>query len=149
MRSLIRRSASEKCQQVVKPKPGLKVCGYLQYGLFPGSQKLSLAFHLMPSHTNKFKKSILYLENFVSCGARETTCLNQKNGCFDRNHLVWGIARPQGWETARLLGLIFFPPTKQNPSTYFSSGHGSVIVEPGKQDLTGWWVHWKNISKVQ
>lgn len=77
-------------------------------GLFQGSQKLSLAFHLMPSYINKFKKRVLLPETFVSCGATESTCLNRKNGCLDRNHLVCGMARPQGWETASLLGRLFF-----------------------------------------
>lgn len=90
-----RQSASEKCQQVVKPNPGLSFHGYLQYRLVQGSQKLSIAFHLIPGYINKFKKRVLLLETFVSCGAAESTCLNWKNGCFDRNHLVCGTARPR------------------------------------------------------
>lgn len=47
------------------------------------------------------------------------SCLHRKNGCFDRSHLVCGTARPQGWGTASLLGLIslFFPSANtESPS---------------------------------
>lgn len=51
--------------------------------------------------STNFKKNVLHPETFVSC-------LHRKNGCFDRSHLVCGTARPQGWGTASLLGLISF-----------------------------------------
>lgn len=126
MRSLIDilhlRSVSRSSSHILA-RSSVAICNT---GLFQGSRKLSLAFQLMPGCINKFKKSVLHPETFESC-------LNRKNGCFDRSHLVCGIARPQGWGTASLLGLIsFFLPPKKNPHTYLSSGHGSVIVRTRK-----------------
>lgn len=92
----------KKCQQVIKPNPGLKFCGYLQYSLVPRVTEAELSFHLMPGYINKFKKSVLYPETFVSSGTIETSSLNRKNGCLDRNYLVCGRAKSQklvyqGW----------------------------------------------------
>ena len=101
-------------------------------GLFQGSWELSLAFQLMPGCINKFKKSVLHPETFESC-------LNRKNGCFDRSHLVGGIAGPQGWGTASLLGLIsFFLPKQRIPVHICLLAMAQCLSEPGKQDFTGW-----------
>lgn len=39
-----RQSASEKCQQVVKPNPGLRFHGYLRYRLVPRVTEAELSF---------------------------------------------------------------------------------------------------------
>lgn len=109
------RSVSRSSSQILAWS-SMAICNT---GLFQGSQKLSLVFHLMPGYINKFKKRVLLLETFVSCGATERTRLNQKNGCFDRNHLVCGTARPQGWETASLLGQLFFTSWKTDSQHIF------------------------------
>ena len=135
----------KKCQQVIKPNPGLKFCGYLQYSLVPRVAEAELSFHLMLGYINKFKKSVLYPETFVSSGTIETSSLNRKNGCLDRNYLVCGRAKSQklvyqGW--------FFFLLKSRIPVHICLLAMAQWLSEPGKQGLTGWWVDWKNNNKV-
>lgn len=75
------------------------------------------------------------------------SCLNRKNGCFDRSHSACGTARPQGWGTASLLGLIsFFLRKHRIPIHICLLAMAQWLSEPGKQDLTGRSVNWKKIT---
>jgi len=76
-------------------------------GLFQGSQKQSLALHLMPAHINQLKKSNC-TQKPLWVSTTENNGLKWDNSCLDTYHLLCGMADLKGEEQPVYQGWSFF-----------------------------------------
>lgn len=100
-------------------------------GLFQGSQKQSLDFHLMPGLINQFKKSNCTQKPLWAVVQQKTVASSGRTAAW--THTIWNVAwlDLKGEKQPVYQGWSFFLLNTESQE-YLSSGSGSAIIRTRK-----------------